>query len=471
MAQQHLDRLTAIDASFLHQEGAESHMHVGALVLAEGPPPAYDDFLDSVRGRLHLVPRYRQRLAFPPGATGRPLWIDDACFNLEYHVRHTSLPAPGSEEQLTNLAARVFSQQLDRSKPLWEMWLVEGMADGGFALLTKTHHALIDGVSGVDLAQVMFDLEPVPSAPDGELEPWRPVPEPDPVGLLGAGMAGLAKAGVGVAGKAIGALRDPGRALRETRTAVLGVGEIAWAGMNPAPPTPLNVEIGPHRRFVGVRCELADFKVVKGAFGGTVNDVVLTVVAGALRHWLHTRGVRTEGLELRALVPVSVRGEHEHGHMGNRIAAMRGPLPVYVEDPVERLAAVSATMDDLKSSKQAVGAEVLSGVQNFAPPTLLAQASRLNFSTRLFNLIVTNVPGPQFPLYVQGREMEAVFPIAFLPKDHAMAIAIMSYNGAMNFGLLGDYDAVPDLEAIGESIETALAELVALAARPEPARV
>ncbi len=200
MAQQHLDRLTAIDASFLHQEGAESHMHVGALVLAEGPPPAYDDFLDSVRGRLHLVPRYRQRLAFPPGATGRPLWIDDACFNLEYHVRHTSLPAPGSEEQLTNLAARVFSQQLDRSKPLWEMWLVEGMADGGFALLTKTHHALIDGVSGVDLAQVMFDLEPVPSAPEGELEPWRPVPEPDPVGLLGAGMAGLAKAGVGVAG-------------------------------------------------------------------------------------------------------------------------------------------------------------------------------------------------------------------------------------------------------------------------------
>ena len=238
------------------------------------------------------------------------------------------------------------------------------------------------------------------------------------------------------------------------------------------------MEIGPHRRFVGVRNELADFKTVKDAFGGTVNDVVLTVVSGSLRDWLQSRGVRTEGLELRALVPVSIRGSHERGELGNRIAAMRGPLPVYVEDPVARLQAVRQAMGQLKDSKQAVGAEVLAGVQNFAPPTILAQASRLNFSTRLFNLIVTNIPGPQFPLYVRGREMQDVFPVAFLPANHALAIAIMSYNGKMNFGLLGDYDALPDIGHIADGVEASLAELVALANKqarqesvPRPATV
>jgi WS/DGAT/MGAT family acyltransferase len=251
----------------------------------------------------------------------------------------------------------------------------------------------------------------------------------------------------------------------QARDAVEGLGEIVWAGLNPAPETPLNVEIGPHRRFVGVRCRLADFKAVKDAFGGTVNDVVLTVVSGALREWLRSRGVRTEGMELRALVPVSIRGEHERGELGNRIAAMRGPLPVYVPDPIERLRTVRAQMDGLKESKQAVGAEVLAGVQSFAPPTVLAQAARINFSTRLFNLIVTNVPGPQFPLYVRGREMQDVFPVAFLPKDHALAVAIMSYNGGLNFGLLGDYDALPDIDAIAEGLESSISELVDLARR------
>jgi diacylglycerol O-acyltransferase / wax synthase len=207
--------------------------------------------------------------------------------------------------------------------------------------------------------------------------------------------------------------------------------------------------------------------LVKNAFGGTVNDVVLTVVSGAMREWLHARGVRTEGLELRALVPVSVRTQEERddGHLGNRIVVMRGPLPVYIGDPVARLRAVKEAMDGLKESKQAVGAEVLVNVENFAPPTVLAQASRLNFSTRLFNLIVTNVPGPQFPIYVRGREMQDIFPVAFLPKGHALAIAIMSYNGQMNFGLLGDYDALPDIDSIADGIDASLAELVSLARR------
>ncbi|MGZ4270407.1 MAG: WS/DGAT/MGAT family O-acyltransferase [Solirubrobacteraceae bacterium] len=463
--------MTAIDASFLHQEGPASHMHVGALSLFEGPPPPYPQLLDALRERLHLVPRYRQKLSVPPAGTGRPLWIDDPTFNLEYHVRQTALPRPGSEQQLMRLASRIFSQQLDRSKPLWETWLVEGLEGGGFALISKTHHALIDGIAGVDLAQVIFDISPVPAEIDHPGEPWRPAPEPTAAEVLAAGTLGLLRTGFTTAAAAAGLAMRPMAALRGARDAAEGLGEVAWAGLNPAPATPLNVEIGPHRRFAGVRTELADFKAIKNRFGGTVNDVVLAVVSGALRGWLRSRGVRTEGLELRALVPVSIRAADEHGTLGNRIAAMRGPLPVYIEDPVARLQAVREEMDGLKESKQAVGAEVLANVQNFAPPTILAQASRLNFSTRLFNLIVTNIPGPQFPLYVRGRELLDVFPIAFLPKDHALAIAIMSYNGHMNFGLLGDFDALPDIDTVAEGIDASLAELVALARKESPARV
>jgi diacylglycerol O-acyltransferase len=463
MSQQHLDRLTAIDASFLHQEGPTSHMHVGGLALFEGPPPPFTEVLDALRGRLHLVPRYRQKLSVPPAATGRPLWIDDPSFNIEYHVRHTALPSPGSEDQLLLLAGRIFSQQLDRSKPLWEVWMVEGLRDGGFALITKTHHALIDGVAGVDIAQVMFDLGPVPTEVPHPDAAWQPEREPSAAEVLAAGAIGLLRTGARTAAAAAALAARPGEALRSARTALEGLGEVAWAGLNPAPDTPLNVEIGPHRRFRVVRNDLADFKAVKNAFGGTVNDVVLAVVSGALRGWLQSRGVRTEGLELRALVPVSIRSQDERGTTGNRLAAMRGPLPVYIEDPVARLRTVKASMDGLKESKQAVGAEVLASVQNFAPPTILAQASRLNFSTRLFNLLVTNVPGPQFPLYLRGRQLLDVFPIAFLPKDHALAIAIMSYNGRMNFGLLGDYDALPDIDVIADGVRSSLAELLALA--------
>jgi diacylglycerol O-acyltransferase / wax synthase len=253
------------------------------------------------------------------------------------------------------------------------------------------------------------------------------------------------------------------------REAVEGLGEIAWAGLNPAPASPLNVEIGPHRRMAFIRGELADYKLVKNAFGGTVNDVVLAVVAGALRKWLRSRGVKTEGLELRALVPVSIRTREERGTLGNRLAVVRATLPVYIADPVARLRVVKQAMDGLKESKQAVGAEVLTSVQSFAPPTILDQASRITLSTRLFNLLVTNVPGPQFPLYILGRELEDLFPIAFLPKNHALAVAIMSYNGGIDFGLLGDFDAMPDLDALADDIELSVDELVT-AAKGRPKR-
>ena len=461
MAQQHLDRLTSIDASFLHQEGEASHMHIGAVLIFEGPPPAFADYLDHVRSRLHLVPRYRQKLAVPPLETGRPLWVDDPSFNLEYHVRHTALPAPGTEEQLFLLASRIASQQLDRSKPLWENWLVEGLEGDRFALIFKTHHSLVDGVSGVDLATVLFDLEREPGPPAAELEPWRPQPEPSSAELIAAGIRGMVTTTAGLMTRAIGAAGHPGTSLALARDAMEGVGEIVWAGLNPAPVTPLNVPIGPHRRYSVVRQQLADYKEVKNALGGTVNDVVLTVVSGALREWLHSRGIRTEGLEMRALVPVSVRTKEQSNTLGNQITVMRGPLPVYIEDPVARLNFVRAAMDGLKESKQAEGAATLAAVNNLAPPTLLAQASRLNFSTRLFNLIVTNIPGPQMPLYVLGRQLRDLFPVAFLPEDHALAVAIMSYAGALDFGLLADYDALPDIDVIAEGIDAVLAQLLA----------
>jgi WS/DGAT/MGAT family acyltransferase len=467
--QTHMDRLSSIDASFLTNEGSASHMHVGAVLIFEGPPPSYPDLLDHVRSRLHLVPRFRQKLATPPLQMGRPFWIDDPSFNLEYHVRHSALPSPGSEEQLRRLAGRLFSQQLDRSKPLWELWLVQGLKRKRFAVLSKTHHALVDGVAGVDIATVLFDVTPVPEPAEPEHE-WVPAPEPSQSELVARGLEGIATAPLKLARRLESAIEHPRPAIQQVTESLEAVGEVGWALANPAPDVPLNTEIGSHRRFSWLRGDLGDLKRIKNALGGTVNDVVLAVVSGALRQWLHSRGVRTEGLELRALVPVSIRAEDERGQLGNRIAAMRGPLPVYVEGPVRRLEAVREAMGGIKSSKQALGAEVIARFNDFAPPTLLAQASRINFSTRLFNLIVTNVPGPQIPLYVLGRELEDVFPVAFLPENHALAVAIMSYNGGVGYGLLADYDAMADVDVIAEGIEASTAELLREAERSEGER-
>ncbi len=461
-----MDRLTSIDASFLTNETSSAHMHVGAILIFEGPPPSYDDFLAHVESRLHLVPRFRQKLAFPPVETGRPFWIDDPSFNLAYHVRHSALPAPGSEEQLRNIAGRLFSQALDRSKPLWELWLVQGLERNRFALVTKTHHALVDGVSGVDIATVLFDLKPVPEPIEPDRD-WVPRPSPSAAELAARGIVEAGEAPFKLARRAIRAASHPRQTTRKVADAGEALAEVAWNLSNPSPDVPLNVEIGSHRRFAWARAELADFKRIKDALGGTVNDVVLTVVSGALRGWLRSRGVKLAGLDLRALVPVSIRTEDDQGQLGNRIAAMRGPLPVYIGDPVKRLEVVRRAMDGLKESKQALGAEVISRFNDFAPPTLLAQASRLNFSTRLFNLIVTNVPGPQIPLYVLGRELQDIFPVAFLPENHALAIAIISYNGSMDFGLLGDYDAMDDIETIATGLSESLAELLSAAEMAE----
>ena len=388
--------------------------------------------------------------------------IEDTNFNLEYHVRHSALPEPGDREALHRLTSRIFSQALDRSKPLWELWLVEGLESGEAAIISKSHHSLVDGVSGVDLATVLFDVSPDTKdlSPD---EPWVPSPAPTPAQLAAKGFEGLVRRAFEVGSGVADLVSDPGGMVQRASEVGEGLSDVLRTFMTPPPDTPFNVTPGPHRRFAVVDAELAELKEIKDAFGGTVNDVVLTVVGGGLAHFMRERGMDTTGMELRACVPVSVRTDATKDSMGNEITIMMAPLPVDEGDPVARLRRVSAEMDDLKASKQAVGAQAIASMQDFAPPTIFAQASRLNFSGRMYNLLVTNVPGPQMPLYVVGHRMTRVYPIPFLAGDRALAIAIMSYDGGMNFGLLGDFDAMPDLDVVAEGIEGSLAELLQLA--------
>jgi diacylglycerol O-acyltransferase / wax synthase len=474
------DRLTGLDSSFLHLERDAAHMHVAGCMVFDGEAPTYDELVEQISGRLHLVPRYRQRLAFVPFNQGRPVWVDDPHFNIAFHVRHTALPSPGGEAQLKRLTGRVFSQALDRSRPLWEIWLVEGLSDERFALLSKTHHALVDGVSGVDIATVLFDTSPDPmpvAAPDHE---WVARPVPSGAQLLADALLERATVPAEIVRGVRATLRGPRQLATRIARAVGGVGAMARAGLQAAPPSPLNVRIGPHRRFTWVRGDLQQFKTIKNALGGTVNDVVLTVVAGALGRYLRVHGEATEDLVLRAMVPISVRADVERGALGNRVAAMWAPLPIGLTDPVQRLLTISRDMDGIKESGQAIGAQVLTELTGFAPPTIMAQAARLQARQRLFNLVVTNVPGPQFPLYMLGRELEAMFPMVPLAENQALGIAIMSYNGQLNFGLNADYDAMPDLEAVADELRASIEELAAAAGadsadgarrrRPRPVR-
>jgi diacylglycerol O-acyltransferase len=453
------DRLTGLDSSFLHLETGATHMHVAAAAILEGRAPAYDELIEQILSRLHLVPRYRQRLAFVPFGQGRPVWVDDPHFNVAFHVRHTALPSPGGDEQLKRLCGRIFSQALDRSRPMWELWLVEGLADDRFALLSKTHHALVDGVSGVDIATVLFDPSPEPAgiAPPRERAP-RPMPSD--AQLLADALLERATAPAEIVRSVRAALRGPRQLTVKLGGAAHGLGAVAAAGLRSAPPSPLNVRIGPHRRFTWVRGDLQQFKAIKNALGGTVNDVVLAAVAGALGRYLHHRDEPIDDLVLRAMVPVSVRADVERGALGNRVAAMWAGLPIGEADPIRRLERISAEMSGVKESGQAVGAQVLTELTGFAPPTIMAQAARLSARQRMFNLVVTNVPGPQFSLYMLGRRLQEMFPMVPLAANQALGIAIMSYDGQLNFGLNADYDALPDVERLAQDLSEAIAELL-----------
>ena len=452
MSSSGITRLSAVDTSFLVQEHAASHMHIGGVVIFEGPMPDIEKIKAHVESRLHYIPRFRQRIAVPRFQAGRPFWVDDQRFNLDYHVRDTALPAPGNDEQLERLAARIFSQRLDRRKPLWELWFVDGLSGGRFAMINKSHHAMIDGMAGIDVATVLFDLEPNQEVTPAE--PWRPRQTPTQSDLIAEGVRDVMRAPLKIAKRTAKAIENPAAARADIAEVAGGALRAVSETLGAAPRAPLNADIGPHRRYEFVRCSLADFKDIKDMLGGTVNDAVLTVVADGLGRWLRGRYFPTNDLRLRALVPVSTRGKKRgtKAESGNELVAMRGILPVGEMDILERHTFVKNAMDDLKSSNQAVAASVLTAVQSFAPPSVLAQASRLNFSTRLFNLLVTNVPGPQIPLYLLGRPAIDSFPIPFLAQNHGLAVAVMSYNGGLNFGLLGDYDVLHDLDALAAAI-------------------
>ena len=458
--QEHKDRVSAFDAMFLSCESSNSHMHMSALLIFNGPPPKYSQIAKQIDSRLHLVPRFRQKLAFPPFGTGRPIWVDDSHFNIEHHLRQTDLSLPGSDQQLQSLAESIVSQQLDRTKPLWEFFFITGLSENRFAMLCKAHHVLADGIAGVNIVTLLFDVESAPKPAKQPDQQWMPQPAPSKTDMAIDAVREQMQQLFSVLRSLIGAAKHPMQSIRHTGEALAGLGEVArHFFLDPAPDTFLNVDPGPNRRLEWAQFELDQFKQVKNAVGGTVNDVVLSVIAGALAKFFRYKGQQTEGLELKGLVPVSIRAEDERGQLGNRLAGMRGRLPLFIEDPLERLRYVSETMDTAKESRQALGAEVMSGINEFMPPVLLPQTSRINFSTRLFNLLVTNIPGPQFPLYVLGHRLLDFLPITFLSRRNSLAIVILSYDGSINFGLLADHDAFPDLQVLREDTEQAFAEL------------
>lgn len=451
-------RLTVLDEMFLHLEGPNTHMHVGGVAIFEGPPSDYEDVLDMVQKRIHLVPRFRQRLATVPFGLGRPIWVDDTHFNLEYHVRHTALPPPGDRSKLNRLAARIMSQQLDRTKPLWEIWIAEGLAGGRTALISKTHHCLVDGVSGADIMSVLLDLGPEPHEVTPEV--WRPEAEPTPERLVVEALRERLTSPAEAVRTVQSAVSDPAKIPGRVAEGVKAIGEFV-GGSFAAPPSSLNQPVGPHRRFETVLADLNELKSIKNNIGGTVNDVVLAAVSGGLRLLMKSRGENVDDMELRAMVPVSVRADHEQGALGNRVASLWAALPVYEADPVERLRIISSQMKDLKASGQAVGAQLLTSFGEYAPPTIVAQAARLVARQRAFNLVITNVPGPQFPLFSLGKQMEEVYPVLPLSANTSLGVALLSYNGTIGFGLLGDYDTAPDLAVLAEGIEKSIAELAA----------
>ena len=458
--QKHKDRLSALDAMFFAMEQSNTPMHAGALLIFEGATLSHSQLITHVESRLHMTPRLRQKLAFPPYETGRPIWVDDANFNIETHIRQVELAHPGSEKQLHDLTARISSQKLDRAKPLWEIWLIQGLSSGRFALLCKIHHSLADGIASISISTVLFDLVPVPRPTRPHDHRWTPHPEPTKAEMAKESMRDHLVQLASVLNSLANAIKHPKVAIRSAVKKAEGLGEVIRAFyLEPAPDTFLNVDTGPDRHLEWARFELNQFKQIKDAVGCTVNDVALTVVAGALAKFFRHRGHQTDGLKLRGLVPVSIRAETEHGQLGNRIAGMRGPLPLYFEDPLQLLQYVREAMADIKESKQALGAEVMARISDFLPPSLLSLLSNIYFSTRLFNLLVTNIPGPQFPLYVNERRVSDFLPIPFLAKHHALAILILSYNEGIYFSFLADPGVLPDLHILREDAEQAFAEL------------
>lgn len=462
-----MQTMSPLDASFLHVEDAVTHMHIGSIGIFEGPAPGPGEVKAAIAARLPLVPRYRQKVRFVPLTLGRPTWVDDPHFNLDYHVRRTALPSPGGDAELQNLVGRVMSQQLDRAKPLWELWVAEGLDDGRWALISKSHHCMVDGVSATDLLSVILssERESTPDAPDG----WRAEPEPNPAELVAHSLALRAASPYEALRTVLAAARGPRQMARQVVGVSRGLANLRPL-LSPTPPSSLNGPIGPHRRWDWARARLGEVKQIRQAHGGTVNDVVLAAITNGFRELLLSRGESVEGRVVRTLVPVSVRAEEERGTYNNKVSAMFAELPVELADPHERLDSLHDQMQELKASGQAVAAERLTALGGFAPAMLLALAGRVG--SRLpqssINTVTTNVPGPQQPLYLAGRRMLEAFPFVPLGGHVRIGVAIFSYDGGINFGVTGDRDSAPDIGVLCQGIENGVAELLSAAANESP---
>lgn len=455
-------RLSALDVQFLLLEKPNVHYHVAGLSILDpstrpgGPDGFFEDLKRLYRERQHLIPRFRQKVMFVPFGAGRPVWVDDPDFDLDFHFRRGAVPKPGGKKELADYVQRIHSRPLDRSKSLWEMYFIEGLEDDHVAVLHKAHHAMIDGMSGMDLATVLFDLGPEPRVV--EPEPYEPEPAPSPRALL---FDTLREQITHPVRSAIGnlalAVRAPEIILQQVQQTVSGFGSILAAG---APPnSPFNRPVGPNRRFAMAEAPVADFKAIKNALGGTVNDVVLATVATSLHRFLKRRGEPTQGLSLRAMVPVSTRDESQKMALGNQVTSIFVDLPVGPMDAASRLRAITATTKDLKQSHQAVAASALMNIGTWAPPTLHGLAARAVARQRLLNLVISNVPGPQIPIYLAGAKLLATYPVMPLGETLALAIALTSLAGTMAFGITSDWDSMPDIDDFAADISAAIGEL------------
>jgi diacylglycerol O-acyltransferase / wax synthase len=458
-------KLTPLDASFLHLETPRTHMHIGGVAIFEPSPlgtgrALYDGLAKAIAPRLDLMPRYRQKLAFVPLSLDTPVWVDDPDFDMSNHLLRAALPKPGGDRELRDLIGRVFSRPLDRRRPLWEIYVVEGLEGGRWALLTKSHHAMVDGISNLELATILLDTDAKPGAQPFGVSRWEARESPSAMGLLVNSLRRRVTRPARVLSAARAVAGQPGRlanALRDTAS-----GLASMAGHIGSAKSAINGETGPTRAFSYSHFPLDDFRLIKRTLGGTINDIVLAVVAGGLRHFLIARGVDPDddNEALQCLCPVSIRDNSERTALGNRLAMLLVKLPIGEIDPVRRLLAVRTTVDALKARKQAVGADFLLNLAGFAPSTLHAMVARASLRQIAFNLIVTNVPGPQVPLYCQGGKLVDVYPIAFLYDGQELAVAIFSYAGMLNFGYLVDDQNVPDVDVFAQCVEESARELV-----------
>jgi diacylglycerol O-acyltransferase / wax synthase len=464
-----VERMTALDTWFLHVEDDVNHMHIGSIGVFEGPAPRWQELRDAIDAKLDLIPRYRQRYRDVARGLARPVWVADPHFDLDYHVRHTALPRPGDDDQLRRLVGRIMGQQLDRRRPLWETWFVEGLDDDRWAMISKVHHCVVDGVAGTDLLATVLDADPdavvaTPSAEPREAGAARTGDGTRP--LVGA-VAHAATAVPRRVGQALAApLRDPVGTVGAAAAAVKGVGELSGV-VRRMPPTSLTGPIGPHRRYATADASLEDAKAIKRALGGTVNDVVLAAITTGFRDLLAARGELTATSVVRTLVPVSLRREDQRGDLHNLVAALFLALPVGTDDPAERYRVVRDTMEELKGSGEQVTTAALVGATDLAPTAFVGLALRgvsslLHRHQRYITTVTTNVPGPQTPQYLLGRRMVKAYPFVPIAEGLRTGVAIFSYDGQLTFGVTADLGEVPDVEVLTDGVVRGMAELLAL---------